>query len=129
MEVIQESLGPRAKPADVVDNCWDTRGGGRVNVTEPLSYDGSGTCGEIYPAYQTPRHVAAGGPLANNIVSCQLKPLDRDDYEVEFTSEEWDALEAIFPDGVCDWAQGDLHGEGYQGTWLSFGPSEVNRAR
>ena len=122
----------RAKPADVVDNCWDTRGGGgaegRVNVTEPLAFDGSGTCSEIYPAYQTPRHVA-GGPLANNIVSCRLKPLDRGDYEVEFTSEEWGALEAIFPDGICDWAQGDLHGEGYQGTGLSFGPSEVNRAR
>jgi hypothetical protein len=129
----------RAKPAGLADNCWDTRGGGqreggqvgaggRVNVMEPLTYEGAGTCGEIYPAYPTPRHVA-GGPLANNIVSCHLKPLDRDDYEVEFTSQEWSALEAIFPDGVCDWAQGDLHTEGYQGTWLSFGPSEVNRAR
>ena len=97
-------------------------------MTEPLAFGGSGTCGEIYPAYQTPRHVA-GGPLANNIVSCQLKPLDRGDYEVEFTSEEWGTLETIFPEGVCDWVQGDLHGEGYQGTWLSFGPSEVNRAR
>ena len=123
----------RAKPADLTDNCWDTRGATRVNVTEPLAYDGSGAggsgaCGEIYPAYPTPRHVA-GGPLANNIVSCHLKPLDRDDYEVAFTNDEWSALEAIFPDGVCDWAEGDLHGEGYQGTWLSFGPSEVNRAR
>ena len=99
-----------------------------MNVTERLAFDGSGACSEIYPAYQTPRHVA-GGPLANNIVSCHLKSLDRDDYEVAFTNEEWSALEAIFPDGVCDWAQGDLYGEGYQGTWLSFGPSEVNRAQ
>ena len=37
-------------------------------------------------------------------------------------------LQAIFPDGICDWTQGDVHREGYQGTWLSFGPSEVNRA-
>ena len=118
----------RAKPADLVDNCWDTRGEGRVNVTEPLAYDGAGTCREIYPAYPTPRLVA-GAPLANNIVSCHLKRLDRADYEVEFTDEKWDALEAIFPDGVCDWARGDRHAEGYQGTWRSFGPSEVNRAR
>ena len=126
----------RAKPAGLADNCWDTRGGGRgggqaqgrVNVMEPLAYEGAGTCGEIYPAYPTPRHVA-GGPLANNIVSCHLKPLDRADYEVEFTNEEWSALGEIFPDGICDWAQGDLHGQGYQGTWLSFGPSDVNRAR
>ena len=95
---------------------------------EPLAYEGAGTCGEIYPAYPTPRHVA-GGPLANNIVSCHLKPLDRAAYEVEFTNEEWSALGEIFPDGICDWAQGDLHGQGYQGTWLSFGPSDVNRAR
>ena len=136
----------RAKPADLVDNCWDTRGGGqdtrggaqdtrggrqaegRVNVTESLAFDGSGTCSEIYPAYPTPRLVA-GAPLANNIVSCHLKPLDRADYDVEFSNEEWGALQAIFPDGVCDWTRGDVHGEGYQGTWLSFGPSEVNRAR
>ena len=99
-----------------------------MRVTEPLAYDGAGACSEIYPAYRTPRHVA-GAPLANNIVSCHLKRLDRADYAVELTAEEWDALEAIFPDGVCDWTRGDLHGEGYQGTWLSFGPSEVNRAR
>jgi hypothetical protein len=118
----------RAKPADLVDNCWDTRGAARVNVTEPLAYDGAGACGQVYPAYPTPRQVA-GAPLANNIVACHLKSLDRADYEVEFTDAEWAALEAIFPDGVCDWARGNLYGEGYQGTWLSFGPSEVNRAQ
>ena len=118
----------RAKPADLVDNCWDTRGQGRVNVTEPLAHDGAGVCSDIYPVYATARHVA-GAPLANNIVSCHLEPLDPADYEVGFSGEEWDALEAIFPDGVCDWTRGDLHGVGYQGTWLSFGPSEVNRAR
>ena len=136
LTAIQADAGPsglsekvvRAKPADLVDNCWDTRGGGRVNVTEPLTYDGTGACSEIYPVYSTARHVA-GAPLANNIVTCHLKSLDRAEYEVEFTDEEWGALEAIFPDGVCDWTQGNLYGEGYQGTWLSFGPSEVNRAR
>ena len=118
----------RAKPADLVDNCWGTRDGGRMNVTHPLAYDGAGACSEIYPAYPTPRLVA-GAPLANNIVSCQLKSLTADDYEVELTGEDWFALETIFPNGVCDWTKGDLHAEGYQGTWLSFGPSEVNRAR
>ena len=58
-----------------------------------------------------------------------FKPLDPGDYGVAFTDDEWASLEAIFPDGVCDWTRGNLHGEGYQGTWLSFGPSEVNRAR
>jgi hypothetical protein len=111
-----------------VDNCWDTRGEERVNVRESLSLDGTGTCGEIYPAYSTARLIA-GAPLANDVVSCRLEPLDRAGYEVSFTDGEWAQLEAIFPDGVCDWSQGDAHSEGYQGTWLSFGPSPVNRAR
>ena len=136
LTAIQADTGPsglsekvvRAKPADLVDNCWDTRGGGRVNVTEPLTYDGTGACSEIYPVYSTARHVA-GAPLANNIVTCHLKSLDRAEYEVEFTDEEWGVLEAIFPDGICDWTRVNLYGEGYQGTWLSFGPSEVNQAR
>ena len=133
--VRSDASGPRvervvqAKPADVVDNCWDARGEGeRVNVRESLAFAGTGACGEMYPAYPTPRHVA-GAPLTNDVVSCHLKPLDPTDYEVDFTGEEWAALETIFPDGVCEWSRGDAHSEGYQGTWLSFGPSEVNRAR
>ena len=117
-----------AKPAGLVDNCWDASGTQRRNVREPLSSENAGTCGSIYPAYATPRHIA-GAPLANDIVSCQLKPLDRADYEVDFTADEWSTLEATFPDGVCDWSKPDASAEGYQGTWLSFGPSPVNRAR
>lgn len=132
--VRSDSSGPRnerivqAKPTDLVDNCWDTRGKERVKLRESLSFGGSGACSEIYPAYATPRQVA-GAPLTNDIVSCRVAPLDRVEYEVGFTAEEWAALEAIFPGGVCDWSRGDLHAEGYQGTWLSFGPSQVNRAR
>jgi hypothetical protein len=117
-----------AKPADLVDNCWDTSGAERRNIREPLSFGSTGECGAIYPAYPTSRMVA-GAPLTNDIVSCQLKPLDREDYGVEFTAAEWAELQAVFADGVCDWSKGDAYAEGYQGTWLSFGPSPVNRAR
>ena len=117
-----------AKPAGLVDHCWDTRGAERTKVSEPLAFDGTGTCAELYRAYPTPRQVA-GAPLTNDIVSCRLKPLDPADYEVVFTPAEWADLEAIFPEGVCDWSRPDAHGEGYLGTWLSFGPSPVNRAR
>ena len=117
-----------AKPAGLVDHCWDTRGAERTKVTEPLAFDGTGICAELYRAYPTPRQIA-GAPLTNDIVSCRLKPPDPADYEVVFTSAEWADLEAIFQEGVCDWTRPDAHGEGYQGTWLSFGPSAVNRAR
>jgi len=111
-----------AKPGPLIDDCWDTRNPDRVNLP------GGPTCAEIYPVYATPRHVA-GANLENNVVSCRLKPLDRRDYAVTFTDAEWAELQAIFPEGVCDWSQPDAYAEGYQGTWLSFGPSEVNRAR
>ncbi len=129
-----DELGPRAervvgaKPAGLVDQCWDTRGAERVNVQEPLSFEGNGTCGDLYRPFPTARHVA-GAPLTNDIVSCRLKPLDPSDYEVTFTPTEWAELEAMFPEGVCDWNQPDAHSEGYQGTWLSLGPSDVNPAR
>jgi hypothetical protein len=71
----------------------------------------------------------AGAPLTNDVVSCVLKPLDREDYAVEFTAAEWAELAATFPDGVCDWGAGDAHARGYRGAWLSFGPSPVNRVR
>ncbi|HUE96076.1 MAG TPA: DUF6351 family protein, partial [Longimicrobiaceae bacterium] len=117
-----------AKPASLMDNCWDGEGEGRVNIAEPLRFDGTGRCSEIYPAYPTPRHVA-GAPLANDIVTCRLKPIDPADYAVEFTRQEIAELREIFPEGVCDWSRGDAHSRGYRATWLSFGPSPVNRVR
>lgn len=132
--VAGDGQGPRservvsAKPAELVDNCWETRGAERVNVREPLSVDGTGTCDDLYPVYPTPRTVA-GAPLTNDVVTCRLKPLDHADYTVAFSDPEWAELQRIFPDGVCDWTQPDAYAQGYQGTWLSFGPSDVNPAR
>ena len=115
-----------ARPYQLRDNCWDYTEAERVNIQERLSIDSTGRCGELYPAYQTPRHVA-GAPLANNVISCQLKPIDPDDYAVEFSEQELIQLHQAFPQGVCNWNQPDAHGARFQGTWLSFGPSPVNR--
>ncbi len=118
----------RAKPPELVDSCWDNTGEERVLLKQPLRFDGSDTCAELYPAFPTPRQVA-GAPLANQIVSCQLKPISSTDYAVEFTAEEWLELAAVFPAGVCDWRRTVDNGYYHQGTWLSFGPSPVNLLR
>lgn len=115
-----------AKPFQLTDNCWDSSDGERVNIRERLNVDNDGRCGELYPAYSTPRHVA-GAPLANSIVSCQLKPVYAGDYDVPLSEEELAQLREVFPQGVCDWSRPDTHGATFQGTWLSFGPSAVNR--
>ena len=116
----------RARPAGLVDACWDNRDGGHVKVDEPQTYDGEGVCNDLYPSFPTARHVA-GAPLANNVVKCALTPFSQDDYAVTFTAGERARLERIFPDGVCDWSQPGIYSGDLRGTWLSFGPSSVNR--
>ena len=116
----------RARPASLVDACWDNRDGGHVKVDEPQTYDGEGMCNDLYPAFPTARHVA-GAPLANNVVKCVLKPINLDDYAVSFTTDDRERLERVFPNGVCDWSQPGMYSSDFGGTWLSFGPSPKNR--
>ena len=55
--------------------------------------------------HASPRQVA-GGSLAENILKCQLKPLDLSDYSpATLTAEQLARLHGAFPDGVCDWSQ------------------------
>lgn len=116
----------RNRPEALVDACWDNSGGEPVKIEQPQSYIGDSECNRLYPAYATPRHVA-GAPLANDIVSCQLRPVTVADYALEFSAGEWRELQAVFPEGVCDWSQGDASLSSHQGTWKSFGPSVINR--
>jgi hypothetical protein len=91
----------RARPHDLVDACWTEDG---QKIEEPQSYGVRGRCNELYPPFSLPRMVA-GGPLADDIVKCQLKPVTYEDYVVSFTPEERARLERIFPEGVCDWSK------------------------
>lgn len=113
------------KPASLNDACWDNTGDERIKIDEEQTFRGSSRCNELYPAYPTPRHVA-GAPLANNIVSCQLRPINSADYAVGFTQAQYAELDRVFPEGVCDWSKGDVSAANHQGTWRSFGPSPVN---
>ncbi len=114
------------RPSTLNDACWDNRQAQRIRIEEPQTFVGNSECNELYPAFPTPRQIA-GAPLANNIVICQLRPLMRESYTTFLTDEEWRELQAIFPEGVCDWSQGDAVMAKHQGTWKSFGPSPVNR--
>ena len=116
----------RNKPNDLVDGCW-TKEDVPTFIDEPQFFGGVGTsvCNNIYPAFPFPRMVA-GGPLANDIVKCQLKEIDYSDYSVGFTDDEKARLGSIFPTGVCDWSLPGVEQRQLIGTWLSFGPSPVN---
>ena len=55
--------------------------------------------------HASPRQVA-GGPLAENILKCRLKPINTADYlPATLTAEQLNRLYATFPDGVCDWSK------------------------
>ena len=85
----------RNKPADASDACFI--GGERVTDTE--------VCAETFPYFANPR-IAAGAPSSNDVMQCRLKKLHRNspDYgSSTFTDEQWARLEAVFPDGVCNW--------------------------
>lgn len=110
------------KPAELVDACWDSAGN---KIVEQQTAFGDGACNALYPAGTTPRLVA-GGPLADDIVKCQLKPIDNADYRVSFSAGQAARLQAIFPEGVCDWSKPGVEQQGLQGIWLSFGPSRTN---
>jgi hypothetical protein len=105
----------RAKPADLVDSCL-TEAGDRI--IEPQTPAG-GKCNELYPTFKSPR-MLAGGPASNDILKCQLKPIDYRDYKVPFSDTDRARLQAIFPGGVCDWSKPGAEQQAPTGTWLSY---------
>jgi hypothetical protein len=88
-----------SRPDDVTDRC--TTGAGQ---DVPAAY-----CDTIVERYETPR-IVAGMPTTDDVLKCELKPLDRDDYPAgTFTDAQWARLQQAFPTGVCDWTRPDPH--------------------
>ncbi len=118
----------RAKPADLVDACTSPTG---ERIAEPQTITG-GKCNDLYKAYASPRMIA-GGPLSNDNLKCQLKPISDGDYKVKFSATEKARLAAIFPQGVCDWSKPGVEQQKLAGTWMTFGgkspaPAETEAA-
>ena len=91
----------RAKPAAAVDGCWDAEG---TRIDEPATFDGPGRCNALYPNHKNPR-LGAGAPLTDDVLKCQLRPLDPRDYPGTFAANQMTRLRSIFPDGVCDYSK------------------------
>ena len=105
----------RAKPADLQDACYSVT---EERIVEEQTFSG-GECHKLYPTFPSPRMVA-GGPVTNDILKCQLKPVDMSDYKLPFTTEEKARLAAIFPEGVCDLRKPGVNQVPLKGTWLSY---------
>jgi hypothetical protein len=91
-----------AKPTTAFDLCYLT---GDTNFTTPVTDAATCDADPRLAKHSSPRQIA-GGPLAENILKCQLKPLNPAEYfPVVFTSAQWTRLQTAFPGGVCDWGQ------------------------
>jgi hypothetical protein len=64
--------------------------------------------------------MAAGGPDTNDVLKCQLQPLNRAAYAVSFTDAQWTRLMQAFPQGVCDFAKAGVAQQPPTAPWLSF---------
>ncbi|MGZ6124729.1 MAG: DUF6351 family protein, partial [Myxococcales bacterium] len=91
-----------AKPATAFDLCYLT---GDNTFSTPVTDFAVCDADPRLPKHASPRQVA-GGPLAENILKCQLKPLDPADYApATFSGAQLARLHAAFPGGVCDWSK------------------------
>jgi hypothetical protein len=97
------------KPTTLTDRCTDGAG------TEVPAQ----TCDETVSAYGTPR-MAAGMPMTDDILECQLKPLRKGDYApITFTADQWAALQKAFPQGVCNYNKPGVDQRGAI-PWLTY---------
>jgi hypothetical protein len=91
-----------SKPATAFDLCYLTGDATfSTKVTDMALCDADPRLAK----HASPRQVA-GGALAENILQCQLKPLDSAEYApVTFSAAQLARLRVTFPDGVCDWSK------------------------
>jgi len=87
------------KPAEAFDFCY-IGNDYTTKVTDWSKCDAD----PVLRYFSSPRQVA-GGPLAEDVLKCQLKPLKRSDYAMAFSDAQWSRLSKVFAGGVCDWSK------------------------
>jgi hypothetical protein len=104
-----------AKPALASDRCYDEWG--EVVASGDDVWDGAwngrrdGDCMQRYPIFSNPR-IVAGDNYAGDIFKCHLQSVDdaiaSGVYQPVDVSGARNAFRRVFPDGVCDYALGDV---------------------
>jgi hypothetical protein len=111
----------RTRPAAAIDNC--------ITPDEEFYsgldlYGQPGPCTDPYPISAGPR-IVAGSPISEDIVKCSLQSvtaaIDKNLYAVEMAAAQQQRLEAIFPEGVCDYGARGVGEVPLRGTWLRHG--------
>jgi len=111
------------RPVQADDSCVVTTAGySPVPVAAPGTAGSEDMpCEQVFRPLGSPR-IVAGGPRTEDVIKCQLEPLDPADYAgIGFTAGEWAELERIFPNGVCDYSAPGVGEVDRSLTWLSWG--------
>jgi hypothetical protein len=106
----------RNKPAETVDAYWDPAG---KRFVEPATVSGTGGFNAMYPVHSEPRLVA-GAPLTNDVLKCQLKPINYGEYKPAFTVAQKARMTEIFPSGVCDFSKPGVEQAPLKGTYRRY---------
>jgi hypothetical protein len=99
----------RNKPAGLTDSCFTAK---LEAITD------AATCKAMFPIASNPR-LAAGAPATADVLKCDIKPLDKNDYKRPIADAQLGALRAVFPQGVCDYSKKGVARAPAQ-TWQSF---------
>ena len=105
-----------SRPATAVDGCHVPGGIG----LGPASV----VCDVAFAPKTSPRQVA-GGPRSEDVIKCQLKPVDPADYATAPSTADLAELRSIFPDGVCDWSKPGVGEQQPNMQWVSVGDGPV----
>ncbi|PTU32997.1 DUF6351 family protein [Stenotrophobium rhamnosiphilum] len=94
----------------------------RVDVPEEFDTPNSpiGPCQTLLPVPGTPR-MAAGMPLTDDVIKCQLKPINASDYPAGITEAQLNKLRTLYPQGVCDYTKSSVGFTEKSMLWPSFG--------
>jgi hypothetical protein len=104
------------KPYDLVDACFTAEG---QEIREPASASRTSQCNQLYPFSGNPR-IAAGGPLADDVLKCRLQPVEASDYGRSLSASQIERLKAAFPLGACDFDKRGVGQRKVKATWLAY---------
>jgi hypothetical protein len=105
------------RPAEAVDTCYVGKAGPLFGQIEKIT--DKARCNEIMPLFSHPR-MAAGGPMTDDVMKCQLKPIVASDYKVAPNADQLAQLQKIFPGGVCDYSKPGVGQTEKVVTWAAF---------
>lgn len=114
-DLLDEWLTNGSKPTSAQDKCFYADGSayaGNDAWDGILNNNPPGPCTQAFPLFSTSR-IVAGGDIKGDIFKCHLQSVEdaiaAGVYgDVQLTEVDIIMLKQIFPDGVCDYTQGDM---------------------